>query len=277
MSISDSDSLSLENFLAPKPKDVLPYLRLEDQNNKYIKYPADNKAQKNVGIIVDEFWNKIPLFYNSDYYSINNIISNIIKKKIVFLTKEKFLKKKRGKKKDKNSKTKGTKTKFDKNNINIKIKSYCDNCIVGYLNECLKLSKKYNGQKFSKLSRKLKIKNINKSLESLKDKNLGDFIQTQIDGNINIFQQFENDEILESVFSEKYFHFFKNVFYRSNRRVKIKLNNNQNFSINLPDKVLMFNDLLEKDKEKKYNEQLKKNAIKFFIPNSIFIVNYNNN
>lgn len=281
--IIDFDCSSLDNFLARRHEELLPYLRLEDQNNKYQNHPTDIMAKKNVEKIVNKLFNKNPNKDNSDYYSINNNKKEPKKENEI-----KFLKKKRGKKKDKNSKIKGTKTKFDKNNINIKIKCYCDNCIVAYLNECLKLSKKYNNQKFFELCRKYKIKNINKSLESLKNKNLGDFIQNEITSkykskngnkdkkneNINIFQQFEKDEILKNIFSENYFHFFKNVFYESKRRVKIKLNDSQSISINFPDKVLMFNDLLEKDKDEKYKEQLKKNALKYFIPNSIFFVNY---
>ena len=195
-----------------------------------------------------------------------------------------ILNKKRGRKKKVDTTTERHHTKYSKENINIKLKLYCDNCIVSYINECLKLSKKYNRRKFLKFDYKNKIKSINSTLKDLKNKNLGDIIITrnsskygpkykkEEDENSQLYDQVKEDEILKKIFSEEYFHFFKNVFYKSKREIKIKIKENEYKIINLPKKVKMFNDLLEKDADEKYQKKLKEYAFRYFIPNSIFIV-----
>ena len=155
------------------------------------------------------------------------------------------------------------------------------------MNECLKLSKNYNGQEFYKFSRKSKIKSIKNTIESLKDKKLKDIIITKNsckylkknekkEENINdkIYQEFKDDEILKNLFSENYFHFFKNIFYKKNREIKIKINNKEYKTIILSKKIPLFYDLLEKNdnKDELYQDKLKINAFKYFTSNSIFIV-----
>jgi predicted metal-dependent hydrolase len=139
-----------------------------------------------------------------------------------------------------------------------------------------------------------KKKTILNTLKALKDNKstLGDIIQTKISTkyghkkgkkehkdeftNIKVYHIYKNDETLKNIFSEEYFHFFKKVFYKNNRKIKIKLNENENNYrvVNISEKVAMFYDLLGKDDDEKYKAQLIMHAYKYFMPNSKFIVNY---
>ena len=250
----------------------------EDKTKENIPKTNDSKINKSIG---EKILKKIKYFYftKKRFFKKKGI-------KLLKLKRKKGRKKKDEDKKDDSSKTK-VHTKYSTHNINIKIKIYCDNCIVEYLNECLKLSKKYNGQKFYKFSHKSKIRSINNTIESLKYKKLKDIIVSKnsnkylkkkenTEDNINdkIYQEFKDDEILKNIFSEDYYHFFKNIFYKRNREIKIKINNNEYKTINLSKKVTLFFDLLEKNnsKDRLYQDKLKINAFKYFMPNSIFIV-----
>ena len=271
-SFQQNSNLEINNFFnfrkfdfikSQNDKDLVIDLKNDSEN----KFEETSKPEKNIKDYI----------FSSSKKSEKNMAPNSQNDKTI-------LNKKRGRKKKEDTTTERHHTKYSKENINIKLKLYCDNCIVSYINECLKLSKKYNKRKFLKFDYKYKIKSINSTLKDLKNKNLGDIIITRNsskygpkykkkeDENSQLYDQIKEDEILKKIFSEEYFHFFKNVFYKSKREIKIKLKENEYKIINLPKKVKMFNDLLEKDADEKYQKKLKEYAFRYFIPNSIFIV-----
>ena len=262
---------------------------------------SEYKNENNIN--EEEFKNEEELAINIDNTIAQKKNTKIKKKNFTSAEKSttiqnrtKLLEKKRGRK-IKNSKEERIHSKFAMDNIMIKIKNKCDNCIVAYLNECIKCSKKYNKQKFLKFDRKSKIKTIANYLQSIKEKqlNLRDIvIHTKISSkyghkkgkkgkkenenentNKKIFQYFEEDETLKNIFSEEYFHFFKNVFYKNKREIKIKITENKYETIKLSKKVEMFFDLLEeKDNDIKYKQQVVNCASKYFMPDSKFKLNY---
>lgn len=248
------------------------------------------KNEEDLSIIIE---NEVTQNKNTKIKKINLTST---KKSTNFQNVTKLLQKKRGRK-IKNSKEERIHSKFAIDNIISKIKNKCDNCIVAYLNECIKFSKKYNKQKFLKFDHKSKIKAIVNYLQSIKEKKIklkNIVINTKIsskyghkkgkkgkkeneDENINakIFQYFEEDETLKNIFSEEYFHFFKNVFYKNKREIKIKISENKYEVIKISKKVKMFFDLLEeKDNDIKYKQLLINCASKYFMPDSKFKVNY---
>ena len=211
-----------------------------------------------------------------------------IKKKINFISKRKK-NLRRGPKKTKLG-NKRTHTKYAKENVNIKLKINTDNCIRYYLNNILRYYKRNicinHLQKFEflKIAHKNTIKSINTVLKSLENKNLGDIINGKVskkygkkgesleEHNIDLFKQLQVNEFMTKIFSEKYFHFFKNIFYKSERRIEVEINKNETILIEFPENIKLFNDLL-KNEDKKYQKVMKYNALKYFMPGSIFITN----
>lgn len=215
----------------------------------------------------------------------SNKFKQRFKKKIIFISKGK----RRGPKKKKLG-NKRTHTKYAKENVNIKLKINTDNCIRYYLNNILRYYKKnicINHLKkfeFLKIAHKNTIKSINTVLKSLENKNLGDIINGKVskkygkkgesleEHNIDLFKQLQVNEFMTKIFSEKYFHFFKNIFYKSERRIEVEINKNETILIEFPENIKLFNDLL-KNEDKKYQKVMKYNALKYFMPGSIFITN----
>ena len=198
-------------------------------------------------------------------------------------------------------------SKYARENVNIKIKIRVDNCIIYYINEILKKLeikipenyksiKKYKRLEFLKISHQERIKAINKFVNSLNDKNLGDIIKDKVStkygkkskNNKNkvitkddeiakfqnkiLFEELEKNEDLKKIFSESYFHFFKNIFFKSEREIKVKINESKTILINFPEKIKLFNDLLKTD-DIKYQKIMRYCAYKYFMPGSIFMIN----
>ena len=195
-------------------------------------------------------------------------------------------------------------SKYAKENVNIKLKICVDNCIIYYINEILKnleikIPKNYKSSKrleFLKISHQERIKAINKFVNSLNDKNLGDIIKGKVSTkygkknknnkdkvitkddendkspNIILFKELEKNEDMKKIFSESYFHFFKNIFFKSEREIKVKINQSKNILIKFPEKIKLFNDLLKTD-DIKYQKIMRYCAYKYFMPGSIFMIN----
>ena len=132
-----------------------------------------------------------------------------------------------------------------------------------------------------KIAHQNTIKSINTVLKNLKDKNLGDIFndivskkykkEENLEGhNIELLKKLQDNELMTKIFSEKYFHFFQNVFYKSERKIKVEINKNKTILIEFPEKIKLFNDLLKND-DKKYQKVMKYNAFKYFMPGSIFM------
>ena len=174
--------------------------------------------------------------------------------------------------------------------MNIKLKINTDNCIRYYLNNILRYYKRNicinHLQKFEflKIAHKNTIKSINTVLKSLENKNLGDIVNGKVskkygkkgenleEHNIDLFKQLQVNEFMTKIFSEKYFHFFKNIFYKSERKIEVEINKNEIMLIEFPENIKLFKDLI-KNEDKKYQNVMKYNALKYFMPGSIFITN----
>ena len=173
-----------------------------------------------------------------------------------------------------------------KDNLLRKIQNHYINFIVDFLNEYLK--QKNINKNFFKLDYSFK-KNVNKKfVEDLKTKNLRYIIINNIsikytrhenNTNKNCLEEIESNEIykkeimdLKKLLSINYLDFFRKVYYKSNRYVNLK-----EFGIaaiiRLDNKVEMFNDLLNHNKEnigEEHAKNIHKCALKNYFPGYLF-------
>lgn len=190
-----------------------------------------------------------------------------------------LLNRKRGRKKKLFSKNniKKNHNKNTKDNKLKKIKSHYENCIISFNNEILK---KFNyHEKYLKINKKFKLSIKNNLFEQIKNKNIGNILSEKIsskfkkygeDHNKKLFEKFNQNIILNKIYSENYIHFFKNVYFKNNREINLTEYGIKDI-IYLSKKVKLFQDLLDKfNEDKDYKEDLKKCAIKNFSEQKIF-------
>ena len=298
---SDNSLNEIRSFSSSKEEEIRDKeYKLFDLSNERIIIDLEENDQDNFNhdFFINIFKKEKSLFHekkgkNIKFQIKNENIKNIFKLNIS----------QRGPKKKKLT-NKRKHSKYAKENVNIKLKICVDNCIIYYINEILKnleikIPKNYKSSKrleFLKISHQERIKAINKFVNSLNDKNLGDIIKGKVSTkygkknknnkdkvitkddendkspNIILFKELEKNEDMKKIFSESYFHFFKNIFFKSEREIKVKINQSKNILIKFPEKIKLFNDLLKTD-DIKYQKIMRYCAYKYFMPGSIFMIN----
>ena len=219
-------------------------------------------------------------FYEALNYEENALYFNINKDKINKTFDIKFqskkINKKRGRKEgyqisDEKKVNSKIHDKFSSDNLRTKIHGHFLTFIISFVNEilsCLGYDKK-----FYKLDYNL-IKNINNSFfKELRNKKIGEIISWEIspkltkkkkNSNYNLYQDIKNDPILNKIFSQSYFSFFKIFYYPSNRKINLK-KYGSNKEISLPENVKMLKDLLESCDNYDYKKKILNYTIKFFL------------
>ena len=198
--------------------------------------------------------------------AINNSQLNIIlkgelnKKK----TNSLFITKKRIRKTNKNS-TRKSERKYDEYNINNKIQGYYSNILINlFISVCKKI--KREDLNFHTIKRKYKVENA----FIKKAKTIEDFFINSSNFNQNICKIIKEKKIKEliDILSKNYLFFFKTIFF-SNRKEKYQLKEFglADIEIEISNKNILFNELLEKNQnDGKLVKLLKKFARKIFFP-----------
>ena len=148
--------------------------------------------------------------------------------------------------------------------------------LTSFINEILK-NLNFN-ERFLKLDYSIK-KNINKDFfESLKTKNIGEIICSEISGKYKKDGKKNNKDILEkikkkknnkeinnkeneaiiNILSENYFDFFRKIYYKSSKLINLE-EYGLDKEITLSDKVKMYKDFLNKNKELDKSEDYNNN------------------
>ena len=147
--------------------------------------------------------------------------------------------------------------------------------LISFINEILN-NLKYK-EKFCKLDYKYKQNVNNKFFESLKTKNIGEIICSNISGkykkdgknNKDILEKIkekknnkeinnkENEAII-NILSENYFDFFRKIYYKSSKLINLE-EYGLDKEITLSDKVKMYKDFLNKNKELDKSEDYNNN------------------
>ena len=143
--------------------------------------------------------------------------------------------------------------KFASDNLIRKIQVHYISFIISFFNFILKVLN-YE-QRFLKLNYEFK-KNVNRHFfESLKEKNLSEIICNEISNkyknknskeNINIYEQIKNDKVLKNLFNENYLIFFKDVYYKSQKKINLNKYGLEK-EIILSEKEKMFKDLINEN------------------------------
>ena len=206
----------------------------------------------------------------NNLYFVKNLKKIQKEKSVKFIIK----KKKRGREKKKNLKKIHDKHTID--NVLRKIQVNYMSFLISFINEILK-NLKYK-EKFCKLDYKIKQNVNNKFFESLKTKNIGEIICSEISGKYKKDGKKNNKDILEkikkkknnkeinnkeneaiiNILSENYFDFFRKIYYKSSKLINLE-EYGLDKEITLSDKVKMYKDFLNKNKELDKSEDYNNN------------------
>lgn len=168
-------------------------------------------------------------------------------------------------------------------NILRKVQTHYMTFILLFLNDLLE-EFSFN-KKFLKLDYRFK-KIIKKDLfESQKEKKIGDIVSQKLtnkyrydskDYNEKLCKEIkEKNMILSNILSIKYITLFKKVYFKSLKKFNLHIFEiDCDKEINLSNKVKMYKDLLEKDKNTEYVEKINNCVLKYFLPELIFKTEY---
>ena len=205
----------------------------------------------------------------NNLYFVKNLKKIQKEKSVKFIIK----KKKRGREKKKNLKKIHDKNTID--NVLRKIQVNYMSFLISFINEILN-NLKYK-EKFCKLDYKIKQNVNNKFFESLKTKNIGEIICSNISGkykkdgknNKDILEKIKEkknnkeinnkeNEVIINILSENYFDFFRKIYYKSSKLINLE-EYGLDKQITLSDKVKMYKDFLNKNKELDKSEDYNNN------------------
>ena len=279
----------------------------EKRNLKHSVYELIESEDESANIQNPFLQERNPFFENdSSFENTNNLSKKSETKNIEPIKQTKKSEKKRKGKTSLLNKKRGSTGRKKKLNFiinqnnNIKSKKQChdrnkvDNLIrkiqvhyISFIRSFLNEITKYLNfdKKFLKISYKIK-KDVHKNkLKEIKQKTLGDIISSDISSKYLkndksykklIAKDLSKNELLKNILSQNYLTFFRKVYYKSNKRINLKLFGSEDKEINLSDNVEMFKDFLKKkDFDSSHILKLKLCVAKYFYPKLIFLVNYN--
>lgn len=169
--------------------------------------------------------------------------------------------------------------KFFSDNIIRKIQCHYLNFIVSFMNELLGILN-YK-EKFLNLDYKFKSNVNKKTINNLKNSTIKDILCTKIsckykmseeNHNMKIINLIKNNDVINSILSENYLSFFKNIYYKSCRTINLSIYG-LNQIITLSKNIKMYQDLINKNliNDENYKKRLNECVIRNFISKSIFL------
>ena len=149
-----------------------------------------------------------------------------------------------------------TKLKFD--NILAKVQRSYINFLIEFINTILS-SQWRKDLKFLFINSKIKKINKIEKRQELKEQSIGDIIKNEISDkyknydknhNLNLYQELQNEGMqwILDILDKKFLFFFENIYYKSQRKINLKDFGLIDLDIELPSKIELYNDLLNKNK-----------------------------
>ena len=228
----------------------------------------------------DSFFNKFPISNDLNIINSNNSFPDILNSSPAInnvqlnINRNDEINKKRDfslftiiktKRKINKNLTKNSERKYDEYNSNNKIQGYYSNFLINLLESVCKTIKRKD-LIFHAIKRKYKVENA-----FIKEtKTIEDFFTNSNDFNRNICKVIRDQkiQILIDILSKNYLFFFKSIFFAERKeKYQLKEFGLADIEIEISDKKLLFNELLEKNKsDEKLVKLLKKYARKNFFP-----------
>ena len=206
-------------------------------------------------------------FFDSSYYLIEPPIQDL------------YLKKKRRKKNENPNRKPHSRYAID--NIKRKIQVHYLRFLINFINriiyEIVYKDKNIKNFQFYPLSYKY-TQNVTKdSFNLLKNSKIGDIFKNNVSPkfkdhenlNIDVYIEVTKNNIIKKILDKKYLEFV-NIYYYSKKTFDLK-NYDLNLTINLPDNLGYFQDLIQEN-DVIYTEKMKKCIENDFLPKSIFII-----
>ena len=190
-------------------------------------------------------------------------------KKIKFVTYSVFKKKpkKKLKKKRYRNTNKVIHSKFGSDNITTRIQVNSMNSAFSYINEIL--SHVYKDEnykpKFKKIKSLYKKNYTKKNSEKIKKMALRELVNLDITGkyknydadfNRKVYEKIKDNEIVKNILDEKYINFFREVFYKNKRTINLN-EHSINITINLSNKVKLYENLFREKDNEEYRDRVK--------------------
>ena len=146
--------------------------------------------------------------------------------------------------------------KYCEDNVKRKIQIHVMNSITQYMNEILNkidLGLEYIPM-FNKIKHSIKKNVTNKTFEENKNKTLGNLMDNEIspkykkfssDSNIKGIEKIKNNEIIKNILSQKYQDYFREIYYKNERRVDLSKYGLKKI-IQLSNKVKLYEDMFKR-------------------------------
>ena len=193
-------------------------------------------------------------FYEKNKIDIDKIkkSSSKNKNKINKKAKEKNL----GKKKNRHNKN-------GSDNIMTKTKRKLITSAISYVNEKIKYV--YRNKKYKPEFKKIKYDHKKANLGKIKKINLGDLIiqdvskkykNFEVDFNKKQYEKIKENEIVKSILNEKLIDFFREVYYKNKRTISLS-EDNINSTINLSNKVKLYENFFREKDDKEFKDRVK--------------------
>ena len=157
--------------------------------------------------------------------------------------------------------------KFAEDNITRKLQVYSMNSVVQYCNEIVSNSDLgvENTSVFKKLSYQFKKNVNNKTFEENKKRTIANLLEIEIsekytsfssDSNKKGIEKIKNNEVIKNILSQTYINFFKEVFYKNERKIDLRKYGVEKI-IYLSNKVKLYEDMFEgKNVDEKYKNRI---------------------
>ena len=168
----------------------------------------------------------------------------------------------------------GKKRKYDSDNIIIKNQAHYMNFIPEY-NNCI-LKGFGIKRKFKKIDYFFKKNPKFENFEELKGKTLGDILQLRIsrkykktnkNHNKNLYDEIKDLPVIKNILKENYMIFFKEVYYKSERKINLKKYGSDKI-LTLSEDIKTFQDKVNSFKDQKYAEIYKAMINQIYINNN---------
>ena len=250
-------------------KDISDFEKLDLLDSIYFR-KIENETKENTKLEIPKPPKKNPLFKTTLEIlptKENEINNNILGKK-------RGRKPLKGIQQKKNNVKKKPPRKYDSDNIIIKNQAHYMNFIPEY-NNCI-LKGFGIKRKFKKIDYFFKKNPKFENFEELKGKTLGDILQLRISGkykktnknhNKNLYDEIKDLPVIKNILKENYMIFFKEVYYKSERKINLKKYGSDKI-LTLSEDIKTFQDKVNSFKDQKYAEIYKTIINQIYINNN---------
>lgn len=218
---------------------------------------------------------------------INNRVEEIPKLKKIFQITKKKRRRHKNNCKDRENNTNFTRG-FDEDNINTKIKTNFTNFNTIIVNSVLRAKLKQIGKekyfkdlKFYPIAHKKKIKTSKNSKKNFQKQTIGDLIKFDVspkfrtknpktnENNYEMIKKDNNLKVISEIFDKNFLFFFDKIYLQRKRTIfNLSEFGLEDLEIKLPKEIKFYQDLLEKNKEKKlfqtYKTRMDMCCLKYF-------------